>query len=421
MKWMSRLAGSLGADLSTSAATRTVGWLSTALGCLLLACASSAAADSLEPALLVRERAHVPLSGCRQVVGTTLPSGRMLAIVSCLDGVHIFDVDNPDAPQELAALPGSGVTLAADGGLLFAAPTVFDVRTPESPVALTILRDANGAIVYPHNVSFDAAAKALYLAPVGGPTLVYGLANFDPDAAPSELRPEFDTGRYDHDVVGRTYTIWGTTSDVLIFDHDESPPYSVWAQHPGGEGPGFVHTVYPSADLDYAVIAKEAFGSVLDEVAAQLIADGFPVYGSGGNASNCWAPLTCFESAGLTLVEVTKVGSFPYSAAVRDTYFLPDDVAGGAHKPRVKGDYVYTAFYQAGLPVLRIDRGSDSFIVAGKFDTTQAEPDGNTPLGAWDVDPFLGEDRILIADDDTGLWIVEHTTMERLASYVAAL
>lgn len=110
------------------------------------------------------------------------------------------------------------------------------------------------------------------------------------------------------------------------------------------------------------------------------------------------------------------------------------------HNPVVKGNYLYVAWYQAGLQVFDISDPANPKRL-GQYDTYQpafapseeekaraltADPEdlvcGNLNLvnllptsydGNWAVFPFLGEDKVLLGDLDGGLYIVDVTKINQ--------
>jgi len=74
------------------------------------------------------------------------------------------------------------------------------------------------------------------------------------------------------------------------------------------------------------------------------------------------------------------------------------------HNPYIVGNLLFVSWYQAGLVVLDISAPSQPRL-AGSYDTTSATGAGFD--GCWGVYPFLGFDRVLLSDMDSGLFIVD--------------
>ncbi|MGI8641147.1 MAG: FG-GAP-like repeat-containing protein [Pyrinomonadaceae bacterium] len=103
------------------------------------------------------------------------------------------------------------------------------------------------------------------------------------------------------------------------------------------------------------------------------------------------------------------------------------------HNPVVKGNYLYVAWYQAGLQVFDIsnpvspkrvgqyDTFQPAFVEPDKADKLSSEPwdfvcgltdnlQSNLPRtfeGSWAVFPFLGQDKVLVGDLANGLFVVD--------------
>lgn len=88
---------------------------------------------------------------------------------------------------------------------------------------------------------------------------------------------------------------------------------------------------------------------------------------------------------------------------LRDEMELPGE-AFSSHNPIVIGTRIYVSWYGAGLRVLDIDEATATLVEVAGFDTF---PGVGGFDGAWGVYPFLGDDRILISDLDTGLYVLE--------------
>jgi hypothetical protein len=77
------------------------------------------------------------------------------------------------------------------------------------------------------------------------------------------------------------------------------------------------------------------------------------------------------------------------------------------HNPMIKGDLLYVSWYEAGVLVFDL-RDPYHPVQKGRFDTYSG------PLalvtGCWGVYPFLGPDRILASDTETGLYVLSNQT-----------
>ncbi len=79
---------------------------------------------------------------------------------------------------------------------------------------------------------------------------------------------------------------------------------------------------------------------------------------------------------------------------------------------KIMGNYLYVAWYQAGLLVFDITDPSNPIMV-GSYDTWPGYSYGGTGGGdgAWGVWPFAGADRVLVSDRSTGLYVLDTTAV----------
>jgi hypothetical protein len=79
---------------------------------------------------------------------------------------------------------------------------------------------------------------------------------------------------------------------------------------------------------------------------------------------------------------------------------------------KIMGNYLYVAWYQAGLLVFDISNPSNPIMV-GSYDTWPGFSYGGSGGGDgdWGVWPFAGVDRVLISDRTTGLYVLDTSTV----------
>lgn len=84
---------------------------------------------------------------------------------------------------------------------------------------------------------------------------------------------------------------------------------------------------------------------------------------------------------------------------------------------KIMGNYLYVAWYQAGLLVFDITDPTNPIMV-GSYDTWPGFSYGGTGGGDgdWGVWPFLGADRVLISDRTTGLYVLDTTAVSAQAA-----
>ncbi len=88
------------------------------------------------------------------------------------------------------------------------------------------------------------------------------------------------------------------------------------------------------------------------------------------------------------------------------------------HNPVVMGDLLYVSWYQAGLQVFDISDPTNPLYLDG-FDTFPGV--GSTFDGNWGVYPFLGTDRVLLSDLDSGLFIVDASSVPEPSTLLLVL
>jgi hypothetical protein len=90
---------------------------------------------------------------------------------------------------------------------------------------------------------------------------------------------------------------------------------------------------------------------------------------------------------------------------------------------KIMGNLLYVAWYQAGLLVFDITDPTNPIMV-GSYDTWPGVSTGGTGggNGDWGVWPFQGQDRVLISDRTTGLYVLDATGVSsQPAPYVMTL
>jgi hypothetical protein len=333
------------------------------------------------------------MTDCQHVAGDLL-FGRRVAYVSCPTATYVVDVE--DSPRIIAIHKGGGADIDVHKGFLYSCGQIVDVSSPGQWEVATSLTGG-----YCHNLDYDPVAKQLYTTHPAGSTYVYDLSPYaNPGEAPSVLAPAH-TLAASHDVVGVEGILFPSSSVSYAFPESGGPPQE-WARLQGTwAGGGFGHTTWPTRDLRFVVAATEG---------VEITTNG------------CTSGTFCLSRGGLTLFEINIGDPEPLVGTYRDYFLLPVELSGSAHKPTVVGDYVYASYYQAGLQILKIDRKHADWDLQAFFDTSTEEHSWQDPTltaGAFDVYADLGADRILVIDSESGLWVLEHTTAEALASYLA--
>lgn len=298
--------------------------------------------------------------------------------------IHIIDISDPANPGPAVPyqLPegamGSAQDLKVAEGLLFigieggssVGVHIVDVRDPTSPVGLVNIDIAGFNAI--HNTFYYQGF--LYIVDSGSPRIgIVDLTKFDPDNPPghpiSELTWMLDGvgSSFVHDITvenGRLYaSAWD--SGVWIYDVTEVATQlpSFLGQTPdGGDN---THSCWPSDNGDYVVTGEERSGG------------GIKVYRITDNG----------ESLDLELT---------------DTFEVPEEQTFSVHNQTIVGYRLYNAWYGAGLMVFDIDPDTGLLDFVASYDTTKG-----SSAGAWGIYPFLGSDRVLVSDMNTGLYIFD--------------
>lgn len=305
--------------------------------------------------------------------------------------VTILDILNPDAPvlASIYFIPPPGnqsgpEDVQASNGLLFTGNEtsvsgsdgafVADVRDPYNPRYLGNINVPNFRRV--HTLSYDPDSRFLYLANSRRPEFaVIDLRWLTPDAAPfgTITTPRWHVqnvgSSFVHEVYARNGRLYASAWDSGVWVYDVS---NVATQPPRllGSAPGnSTHSAVPSEDGRFIVTAEE------------------------------------FTGGGIKLYEAIPNSSGGLDIVLRDSFALPTSRATCAHQPFVKGNRVYVSWYEAGVQVFEINPDAKRLEWVASFDTSPYT--GATGYnGCWSVYPYLGDDRILAGDIQTGFWIL---------------
>ncbi len=295
------------------------------------------------------------------------------------NGIHIIDITDPTQPNLISNFKSpSGWNdfrdvqtvkrgrraygfFASDsgGGLVIA-----NVTNPANPVEACRITSLQGGADNVHTISIDG--NYLYEADARTPIIrVFDITN---PANPKFIRLIVSATDSVHEVTalnGQLYAAGISTNPLVeIFDITQvanlSQPISpVGTVFSGGK----THTAWPTADGQFIAVPHEKQGEPL----------------SFWNISNPNNPQLAWEIA------------------------LPTAQAYSPHQAMIIGDRLYASWYQAGVFVYDI---SDRYnpVLLGNYDTYSGTLGGYH--GAWGVFPFLGDDRILGFDIESGLYIL---------------
>jgi hypothetical protein len=306
------------------------------------------------------------------------------------NGVLIFDITNPDAPILAAnytyrvSNPICGTNcdnqledVEVQNGIgYFASNTVggihiVDLSNPYSPKLITRITSAiggwdgvhtvlvNGNYLYVPHYFVDPQMQVWDISNPASPVLKWTFLTTDPNS----VRASSIQGN-------KLYTSgWGGHTDIWdVTNIATEPPQLLGTIVSGVDS----HSSSPTADGNYLVASRE------------LIANGGDVriY----NVSN---------PAAVTLTSTITMPAFGIESVA-------------PHNPAVVGNLLYHSWYDAGLKVFDISNRANPVLV-GSYDTWPGAITIGTYDGDWGVYPYLGQDKILVSDQDTGLYILDAT------------
>jgi hypothetical protein len=350
----------------------------------------SATQSTQQPGVHVRFRSKLnPNPGTNHysdVVGETRANGNSYAYVASwhnTSGVEIFDVTNPDAPALLTtyAPPGTsnnmqGVQVANAIGFFSSDSNgggvhVVDLSNPASPVTKArILPSQDGRLSNNvHDLTIDASGTHLYIPgyPNDNTILVYDVSS---PSAPTLLTTFNGTDKLVHDVTvsgNRLFASgWNGTSDIFDISNPQVPRML-------GSFASGLHTQDVSVSQD-------------------------------GNFLFC--PHELSANGDVVVFDISDPAAATQVADIQESVLGIQATSPSTSK--VMGNFLYVAWYQAGLAVFDISDPRNPIFV-GNWDTWPGPSFGGVGGGDgdWGVWPFLGTDRVLVSDRTTGLYVLD--------------
>jgi hypothetical protein len=113
------------------------------------------------------------------------------------------------------------------------------------------------------------------------------------------------------------------------------------------------------------------------------------------------------------IYNITNPASVTVASTITMTAFGIDAVA--PHDPKIMGNLLYISWFQAGTLIFDITNPSLPVFV-GSYDTYPGAVASGQLDGDWGVYPYLGQDRVLLSDRNTGLYIVDTTGVNSQAA-----
>lgn len=303
------------------------------------------------------------------------------------NGVLIFDVSNPDAPVQVGYYnPSNSLDMedvkVANGIGYFADNMgsglhIVDVSDPTNPTLLSQITSANGGFDNTHKIA------------------VWQNFVFIPQnlVAPAIIKV-FDVSNPSSPVLKTTFTSTDSkwVNDLTI---QTTTSGSVRAYTAGWGGKGDI--------WDITNIATQA-PVLLGSFSAGI--DGSSTYATDDGNFLAYSRKTTDGTSEVKIWNISNPASPTVASTITMSEFGIDAVA--PHDPKIVGNLLYVSWFQAGTLIFDITDPTKPVLV-GSYDTWPASPSPAQLDGNWGVYPFLGQDRVLMSDRNTGLYIVDAT------------
>jgi choice-of-anchor B domain-containing protein len=302
-------------------------------------------------------------------------------------GVDIIDISDPTNPVQVANFKGTGGNneirdIETQNGIGFFSSDsyssggifVVDLSDPTNPVQLARIDPSNGGAQHVHTLSVDGN----YLYEADSATNNIRVFDISDPTNPTFVRSIYDaSGGPVHEVTalnGRLYTaVISSTGSSEIYDisnvGDPNQPVPLLATIASGS---YTHTAWPTEDGNYVAIARETLGG----------------------------DVKIWDIHDLSNPVVASVISLP----TNETYSM--------HQVMTQGNLLYISAYEAGVLVYDISDATNP-VQVGSYKTYNGDVNGYA--GCWGVYPFLGNDKILAFDIETGLYILSLDSAPALA------
>lgn len=380
----------LGLTQTQTAGTATITAISAGISSSTLLTATQSAA---QPGIHIHKRANInPNPGTNSysdVVGETRTVNgvtKNYAYVASWHntfGVQILDVTNPDAPTLLTTYAPAvtsqnmqGIQVANGIGFFSSDSNnggvhIVDLSNPASPTLLKRLLPTQDGRVSDnvHDLTIDSTGKHLYVPgyPNDNTILVYDVSN---PSTPIFLTTFNGTDPFVHDVTvsgNRLFAAgWNGTSDIFDISNPQAPQLL-------GSFTSGLHT----QDVSFSQDGKFVF-----------------------------CPHELSANGDVAVFDISNPAAVVQVADIQETVLGIQATSPSTSK--LMGNFLYVAWYQAGLTVFDIS-DPKSPIFVGNYDTWPGPSFGGVGGGDgdWGVFPFLGMDRVLVSDRTTGLYVLD--------------
>lgn len=321
---------------------------------------------------------------CNDIWGYVDENGDEYAILGTTKATAIIALDGPDAPREIAYIPGTMSTwrdmkhfqdhiyvttdVGEDGLLIIDMSQVSQDSVDHFFWKPTLeLEGRNlGPLNKCHNIYVEADEGYMYLS--GCNIYSGGILIFDLNQNPEE--PELvGAGHevYSHDVYANDNLMFGNdiyNGELSIHDVSDKSNVELVALQPTTGN--FTHNAWSSTNNDFVFTTDEIAGGFVDAYDIRDL----------GNIQRTavWQPDNALEE-----------GIIPHNAHYHD-------------------GFLYVSWYIVGLVVLDVSDPTN-MVPAAWYDTYDGGQTGFN--GAWGAYPFLPSGRILVSDMNTGLYVFE--------------
>ena len=310
------------------------------------------------------------------------------------NGVLIFDVANPDAPVLVSQYAPSNSFDMEDvkvaNGIGYFADNfgsglhIVDLSDPTNPQLISQITSANGGYDKTHKIA------------------VWNNFVFIPqNLTPPAIIKVFDVSNPAIPVLKTTFTATDPQwiNDVTIQDNGAG---SVRLYAAGWSGKCDIWDVTNIATQQPTLLGS--FSAGVNGSSSSATADGkFLAY----------SRKTTDGTSEVKIYNITNPASVTVASTITMSAFGIDAVA--PHDPKIMGNLLYVSWFQAGTLIFDISNPFSPVFV-GSYDTYPGAVTAGQLDGNWGVYPYLGQDRVLLSDRNTGLYIVDATGVSSQAA-----
>ncbi len=310
------------------------------------------------------------------------------------NGVLIYDITNPDAPVLASYYGQSGPIdmedIKVQNGIGFFADNmgsglhIVNVSDPTNPQLISQITSANGGydnthkvaiwqnfVFIPQNLTAPALIKVFDVTNPALPVLKTTITATDPQ--------------------------WVNDIDIQTNSAGETLMYTA-----GWGGKCDIWDITNIATQSPVLLGS--FSAGIDGSSASATADGNYLAYSTKNPNG-----TSF----VTIYNISNPSSVTVASTLTMSALGIDAVT--PHDPKIMGNLLYVSWFQAGTLIFDITNPSSPVLV-GSYDTWPGAVNAGQLDGNWGVYPYLGQDRVLLSDRNTGLYVIDATGVNSSAA-----